>query len=234
MKKFFGLIFKIIYSLLIILAVVLALNLLVYFLDSTVFGWIWLSVGLMIIGIITMIVSGICACKKSCKCKKGSENKTEDVKKEKSNVVEMQKQEKEDITLLEVIYYIIAIMFVVWFINTFKEIGEVFAKIGLIKLHFIWLLVFDAFLFIAARTPRINLKAFVWVYTIINVIFVGTVIGNTPYTNMPKPDFPMEQAYLKNLPKMFIADIVSFFAIYPIIKFFRKTKEEAEKESVVK
>lgn len=237
MKKFLGIILKIIYSLLIILAVVLALNLLVCFLDSTVFGWIWLSVGLMIIGIITMIVSGICACKKSCKCKKGkkgNENKIEDAKKEKSNVVEMPKQEKEDITLLEVIYYIIAIMFVVWFINTFKEIGEVFAKIELIKLHFIWLLVFDAFLFIAARTPRINLKAFVWVYTIINVIFVGTVIGNTPYTNMPKPDFPMEKAYLENLPKMFIADIVSFFAIYPIIKFFRKTKEEAEKESVVK
>ena len=89
MKKFLGIILKIIYSLLIILAVVLALNLLVCFLDSTVFGWIWLSVGLMIIGIITMIVSGICACKKSCKCKKGkkgSENKTEDVKKERRKV----------------------------------------------------------------------------------------------------------------------------------------------------
>lgn len=151
------------------------------------------------------------------------------VKEEKSNVVEMPKP-KEGITLLELIYYIVGILFVIWNCSIFMETGKVFAKIELIKLHFIWIGVFDAFLFIAARTPRINLKAFVWVYTILNVIFLGIIIGNTPFFNMPEAKYVMEQVYLNNLPKMFVADAVAIIVIYPIIAFFRKTKEEEEKE----
>ena len=229
MKKFLEIIFKIVCAILILLAVWFGGKALIEYLDSTVLGWVWLCISMMVIGITVMIVAGTRSCKKCKKSKKEIKNKEEN---KASKVVNMPNQEKEGITLLEVIYYIISILFIVWFINTFKEIGEVFAKIELIKLHFIWLFVFDAFLFIAARTSRINLKAFVWVYTIINIIFVGTVIGNTPFTNMPNPEFVMEEVYLKNLPKMFVADCLAFLAIYPIISFFRKTKEELEKENV--
>lgn len=230
MKKFLEIIFKIICSVLILVAVNFGLKLLVEYLDSTDLGWVWFTVSLMIIAIIMMIVSGISVCRK--RKKKASSNKEIDMDEKNSKVVDINvnKETVGGITLFEVLFYVISVVFAIWIVNAFKEIGEVFAKIELIKMHFIWLGVFDAFLFIQARTPRIQSKAMLYVYTILNVLFVALIIGNTPYTNMPTAKFPNEEVYLKNLPKMFIADVLAFFAIYPVIAFFKKTKDEEIKE----
>ena len=77
MKKFLEIIFKIVCAILILLAVWFGGKALIEYLDSTVLGWVWLCISMMVIGITVMIVAGIRSCKKCKKSKKEIKNKEE-------------------------------------------------------------------------------------------------------------------------------------------------------------
>ena len=227
MKDCLKIIFKIVGT--IVISIVIC-NLIALLFDLDALVWLFYIIAVVIYAIGLMISAGIKSCITCCKKRENTAEEKEGVE-EKSNVVEMpnQQEEIEGITLLELIYYIVAVVFAIWIANALQDIGEVYSKIEIIKLHFIWLGIFDAFLIIAARTPKIKSKGLIIVYTVLNIIFVGLVIGNTPFNNMPKASSEAARIYLNNLPKMFVADAVAFLAAYPAMSIFKKTKKENEK-----
>lgn len=229
MKKFFEIISKIIISLL-VAATIWAGGIAFSNLgDEYNYLLIIIAIILIVISVVCMIFGALGACSKRCKTKNKSKEENEE-KVQDSKVVEMPKTEvAEGITLFEVLFYIISVFFICWFVNIFSETTVVFAKLELMKMHLIWLGIYDAFLLLSVRTSKIKSSRLIFIYTLIHSLFIINIIFNTP-GSMPVAKNVKEEVYLQNLPKFQVFEVITFFAIYPLLKFFRKTKEELPKE----
>lgn len=227
MKKFFEVIFKIILSLLIVATVCAGVSALNNLGDEYDYLLIIIAIILIVVSIICMIVGALGMCSKCCKSKKeeSKDDKVQDCK-----VVEMPKTEEVGgITLFEVLFYAITVAFICWFVNIFSDTGVVFAKLEIMKIHLIWLGIYDAFLLLSVRTNKIKSSRLIYIYTLIHSLFIINIIFNTP-ASMPVARNVKEEVYLGNLPKFQIFEVITFFVIYPVLKFFGKTKEEFQKE----
>ena len=161
-----------------------------------------------------------------CFCKKKNQ-------KDKIKNIEIQNSNKcnkknKGITVFEIIYYIISIVFLIWFGFYFSAISESAIDMRFfIKCHIGWLIIYNLFLFISSLKLKLKFKRMIFIYTIINIIFIVNIIVNRLLLKSVTTELWEEVAY-KELWRLIGKEIIIYLLGYPVTIFFYKEEKNNE------